>query len=167
MSGRRLLQVDFRDRRPVGFGREADERGELSARDVKGSFSSCLGSCSGACRPGVAKSWRARLLATSSVQPRDETPEGRSVVVLAKERYGLRARQPGELCSEGAGDEYLPSLRRSWPPIRAAGLLDSSVSQPQMFSPSTWTSITDTRTEPDRLCPADHNGTEISGSERG
>jgi K+-transporting ATPase ATPase B chain len=29
----------------------------------------------------------------------DETPEGRSVVVLAKTRYGLRARQPGELAS--------------------------------------------------------------------
>ena len=56
MSGRRLLQVGLRDRRPVGFGREADERGELPAREVKGSFSSCLGSCSGACRPGVAKS---------------------------------------------------------------------------------------------------------------
>ena len=27
----------------------------------------------------------------------DETPEGRSIVVLAKERYGLRARQEGEL----------------------------------------------------------------------
>ena len=27
----------------------------------------------------------------------DETPEGRSVVVLAKQRYGLRARTPGEL----------------------------------------------------------------------
>jgi K+-transporting ATPase ATPase B chain len=27
----------------------------------------------------------------------DETPEGRSVVVLAKERYGLRERHPGEL----------------------------------------------------------------------
>jgi potassium-transporting ATPase ATP-binding subunit len=29
----------------------------------------------------------------------DETPEGRSVVVLAKQRYGLRARQPGELAA--------------------------------------------------------------------
>jgi K+-transporting ATPase ATPase B chain len=29
----------------------------------------------------------------------DETPEGRSVVVLAKARYGLRARQPGELAA--------------------------------------------------------------------
>jgi potassium-transporting ATPase ATP-binding subunit len=29
----------------------------------------------------------------------DETPEGRSVVVLVKERYGLRARQPGELAA--------------------------------------------------------------------
>src|ERR1700750_156514 len=27
----------------------------------------------------------------------DQTPEGRSVVVLAKDRYGLRERQPGEL----------------------------------------------------------------------
>jgi K+-transporting ATPase ATPase B chain len=27
----------------------------------------------------------------------DETPEGRSIVVLAKDRYGLRERQPGEL----------------------------------------------------------------------
>jgi K+-transporting ATPase ATPase B chain len=27
----------------------------------------------------------------------DETPEGRSVVVLAKQRYGLRERHPGEL----------------------------------------------------------------------
>ncbi|MFK4265614.1 potassium-transporting ATPase subunit KdpB [Streptomyces milbemycinicus] len=34
----------------------------------------------------------------------DETPEGRSVVVLAKERYGLRARDEGEL----ARAEYLP-----------------------------------------------------------
>jgi K+-transporting ATPase ATPase B chain len=29
----------------------------------------------------------------------DETPEGRSIVVYAKERYGLRARTPGELSS--------------------------------------------------------------------
>ncbi|ADI12388.1 potassium-transporting ATPase subunit B [Streptomyces bingchenggensis BCW-1] len=34
----------------------------------------------------------------------DETPEGRSVVVLAKERYGLRARDEGEL----ARAAYLP-----------------------------------------------------------
>ena len=27
----------------------------------------------------------------------DETPEGRSIVVLAKEEYGLRERHPGEL----------------------------------------------------------------------
>ncbi|MGW4026820.1 potassium-transporting ATPase subunit KdpB, partial [Streptomyces sp. NPDC005009] len=33
----------------------------------------------------------------------DETPEGRSVVVLAKERYGLRERHPGEL----AGAEWI------------------------------------------------------------
>src|SRR5262249_28456404 len=29
----------------------------------------------------------------------DETPEGRSVVVFAKEQFGLRARTPGELAS--------------------------------------------------------------------
>ena len=29
----------------------------------------------------------------------DETPEGRSIVVLAKQRYGLRARQAGELAA--------------------------------------------------------------------
>lgn len=34
----------------------------------------------------------------------DETPEGRSVVVLAKERYGLRERHEGEL----AGAEWVP-----------------------------------------------------------
>jgi len=27
----------------------------------------------------------------------DETPEGRSILVLVKERYGLRARESGEL----------------------------------------------------------------------
>jgi potassium-transporting ATPase ATP-binding subunit len=31
----------------------------------------------------------------------DETPEGRSVVVLAKDRYGLRERHPGELAQAG------------------------------------------------------------------
>jgi potassium-transporting ATPase ATP-binding subunit len=34
----------------------------------------------------------------------DETPEGRSIVVFAKERYGLRERQPGEL----AHAEWVP-----------------------------------------------------------
>ena len=35
----------------------------------------------------------------------DETPEGRSVVVLAKTRYGLRERQSGELLDAGDGWE--------------------------------------------------------------
>ncbi|HVN12919.1 MAG TPA: potassium-transporting ATPase subunit KdpB [Kineosporiaceae bacterium] len=34
----------------------------------------------------------------------DETPEGRSIVVLAKQRYGLRERHPGEL----VGAEWVP-----------------------------------------------------------
>ncbi|MEV6161191.1 potassium-transporting ATPase subunit KdpB [Streptomyces sp. NPDC052052] len=39
----------------------------------------------------------------------DETPEGRSIVVLAKERYALRGRGPGEL--EGA--EFVPFTAQS------------------------------------------------------
>jgi len=37
----------------------------------------------------------------------DETPEGRSIVVLAKEKYGLRGREIHEL-STGGGAEFIP-----------------------------------------------------------
>jgi K+-transporting ATPase ATPase B chain len=37
----------------------------------------------------------------------DETPEGRSIVVLAKEKYGLRGREIGEL-SAGGTTEFIP-----------------------------------------------------------
>ena len=33
----------------------------------------------------------------------DETPEGRSIVVLARTRYGLRARDEGELAARRPG----------------------------------------------------------------
>ncbi|MFD8969407.1 potassium-transporting ATPase subunit KdpB [Streptomyces sp. NPDC059568] len=39
----------------------------------------------------------------------DETPEGRSIVVLAKERYALRGREEGEL----AGAEFVPFTAQS------------------------------------------------------
>ncbi|KIF77155.1 potassium transporter KtrB [Streptomyces sp. 150FB] len=45
--------------------------------------------------PGVGESELADAAQLSSLA--DETPEGRSVVVLAKERYGLRERSQGEL----------------------------------------------------------------------
>ncbi|MFJ4846959.1 MULTISPECIES: potassium-transporting ATPase subunit KdpB [unclassified Streptomyces] len=45
--------------------------------------------------PGVDDLQLAQAAQVSSLA--DETPEGRSVVVLAKERYGLRAPAPGEL----------------------------------------------------------------------
>ncbi|MEU6344058.1 potassium-transporting ATPase subunit KdpB [Streptomyces sp. NPDC046977] len=45
--------------------------------------------------PGVDDLQLAQAAQASSLA--DETPEGRSVVVLAKERYGLRAPAPGEL----------------------------------------------------------------------
>ncbi|MEV4613214.1 potassium-transporting ATPase subunit KdpB [Kitasatospora sp. NPDC049258] len=45
--------------------------------------------------PGVADGQLAEAAQLSSLA--DETPEGRSIVVLAKERYGLRARAEGEL----------------------------------------------------------------------
>ena len=45
--------------------------------------------------PGVSEADLADAAQLSSLT--DETPEGRSVVVLAKERYGLRERHPGEL----------------------------------------------------------------------
>ncbi|MEW2545400.1 potassium-transporting ATPase subunit KdpB [Streptomyces sp. NPDC047002] len=48
--------------------------------------------------PGVAEEALADAAQLSSLA--DETPEGRSVVVLAKERYGLRERSQGDL--EGA-----------------------------------------------------------------
>ena len=51
---------------------------------------------------GVAESELADVAQVSSLA--DETPEGRSVVVLAKERYGLRARAQGEL----VGAEFVP-----------------------------------------------------------
>ena len=45
--------------------------------------------------PGVSEAELADAAQLSSLT--DETPEGRSVVVLAKEQYGLRERHPGEL----------------------------------------------------------------------
>jgi K+-transporting ATPase ATPase B chain len=45
--------------------------------------------------PGVAESELAEAAQLSSLA--DETPEGRSIVVLAKEKYGLRAREVHEL----------------------------------------------------------------------
>src|ERR1700746_1799825 len=41
--------------------------------------------------------------ATQLASPSDETPEGRSIVVLAKERYGLRGREVSEL-----GGHFVP-----------------------------------------------------------
>lgn len=45
--------------------------------------------------PGVSPEQFADAAQLSSLA--DETPEGRSIVVFAKERFGLRARTPGEL----------------------------------------------------------------------
>ncbi len=45
--------------------------------------------------PGVSAEQLADAAQLASLS--DETPEGRSIVVFAKERYGLRARTPGEL----------------------------------------------------------------------
>jgi len=45
--------------------------------------------------PGVTPQQLADAAQLSSLA--DETPEGRSIVIFAKERYGLRARTPGEL----------------------------------------------------------------------
>ena len=42
----------------------------------------------------------------------DETPEGRSIVVFAKQRYGLRARTPGEL-AEATWVEFSANTRMS------------------------------------------------------
>ncbi|WP_165818192.1 HAD-IC family P-type ATPase, partial [Frankia canadensis] len=47
--------------------------------------------------PGVGEAMLADAAQLSSLA--DETPEGRSVVVFAKERHGLRERSPGELRS--------------------------------------------------------------------
>src|SRR4029077_7003988 len=44
---------------------------------------------------GVSVTELAEVAQLSSLA--DETPEGRSIVVLAKEQYGLRGRQLGEL----------------------------------------------------------------------
>ncbi|HEX8323005.1 MAG TPA: potassium-transporting ATPase subunit KdpB [Tepidisphaeraceae bacterium] len=52
--------------------------------------------------PGVDERELAEAAQLSSLA--DETPEGRSVVVLAKEKYGIRGREVGEL----AGAEFVP-----------------------------------------------------------
>ena len=38
----------------------------------------------------------------------DETPEGRSIVILAKEKFGLRGREIGATAEGGAGMEFVP-----------------------------------------------------------
>ena len=45
--------------------------------------------------PGITREWLADAAQLSSLS--DETPEGRSIVVLAKERYGLRGRELGQV----------------------------------------------------------------------
>ncbi|HUO39825.1 MAG TPA: potassium-transporting ATPase subunit KdpB [Mycobacterium sp.] len=52
--------------------------------------------------PGVSAGQLADAAQLSSLA--DETPEGRSIVVYAKQRFGLRARTPGEL----AGAQWVP-----------------------------------------------------------
>ena len=56
--------------------------------------------------PGVQPNDLAASAQLSSLA--DETPEGRSIVVLAKEKFGLRAREMHEL----AGAHSFPSRRR-------------------------------------------------------
>ncbi len=76
------------------------------------------------CAPGVTEAQLADAAQLSSLP--DETPEGRSIVVLAKERYGLRGREPGgarsALCAIHRAD---PHVRRQsgWPrdPQRRVG----------------------------------------------
>ena len=46
--------------------------------------------------PATASSERELAEAAQLASLADETPEGRSIVVLAKERYGLRERELGE-----------------------------------------------------------------------
>jgi len=53
--------------------------------------------------PGVAEEELARMAQLSSLA--DETPEGRSIVVLAKEKYGLRGPEGGRLPS---GAHFVP-----------------------------------------------------------
>jgi potassium-transporting ATPase ATP-binding subunit len=58
--------------------------------------------------PGVTAEQLADAAQLSSLA--DETPEGRSIVVYAKQTYGLRARTPGELT--GVDLENGPALRK-------------------------------------------------------
>jgi K+-transporting ATPase ATPase B chain len=54
------------------------------------------------CAPGVSDAEMADAAQLSSLA--DETPEGRSIVILAKEKYGLRGREIGEMPSA----EFVP-----------------------------------------------------------
>ena len=61
------------------------------------------------CASGVTETQLADAAQLSSLP--DETPEGRSIVVLAKERYGLRGREPGRarsaLCALHGADSHV------------------------------------------------------------
>ena len=62
--------------------------------------------------PGVTAEQLADAAQLSSLA--DETPEGRSIVVFAKQKYGLRARTPGELDRRALGrvHRHDPDVRR-------------------------------------------------------
>ena len=81
-----------RDVRPRGRGSRATSTCSCSTRPARSR--SATGRRPSSCRWTASPSELAEAAQLSSLA--DETPEGRSIVVLAKERYGLRGRELGE-----------------------------------------------------------------------
>ena len=75
--------------------------------------------------PGISQERLADAAQLASLA--DETPEGRSIVVLAKEKYGLRGREIhancGAICSLQRADAH----ERSGYPDRTAGLVQKDI----------------------------------------
>ncbi|MCW2690613.1 MAG: K+-transporting ATPase, subunit, partial [Mycobacterium sp.] len=94
-------------------GREVEEAGDVNTLLLDKTGTITLGNRQAADfvpLPGVSPEQLADAAQLSSLA--DETPEGRSVVVFAKQEYGLRARTPGEL-SNARWVEFTATTRMS------------------------------------------------------
>ena len=78
-------------------GRAVEAAGDVDTLLLDKTGTITLGNRQATRVPPAARASSERELAEAAQLARlaDETPEGRSIVVLAKEKYGLRGRRPG------------------------------------------------------------------------
>ena len=92
-------------------GRAVEAAGDVNTLLLDKTGTITLGNRQAASSSRSAASTKAELADAAQLSClADETPEGRSIVVLAKEQYGLRERHPGEL-TQASGSPFTAQTR--------------------------------------------------------